>query len=65
MPGYENEIIMACGSFIAGASLEISADAQITPPYNVFFQGGITYNTAKTIILKTIEKMVLKGLIKL
>ena len=56
-PGYENEIIMADGSFINGASLELSADAEIKPPYNVFLQGGLTYNTSKIAILKTIEKM--------
>ena len=57
MPGYESDIIMACGSFVSGASLELSADAQIKPPFNVFLQGGISYNNSKMSILNTIEKM--------
>ena len=57
MPGYENEVIMACGSFVSGASLELSADAEIKPPFNIFIQGGISYNNSKFTILKTIEKM--------
>lgn len=57
MPGYSKKIIMASGGFVSGASLELSADAEITPPYNVFLQGGLTYNSAKTAILKTIQKM--------
>ena len=57
MPGYKNDVIMACGSFIAGASLELSADAEIKPPYNIFLQGGISYNNAKIAILKAIEKL--------
>lgn len=58
MPGYKEKVVMAAGGFISGASLEISADAELKPPYNVFFQGGICYNSAKTAILNTIKKMV-------
>ncbi len=58
MPGYENEVIMACGSFVNGASLELSADCEVKPPYNVFLQGGISYNNAKIAILNTIQKMI-------
>ncbi len=41
MPGYQHPIIMAAGGFIAGGSLELSADAPIRPPYRVFLQGGV------------------------
>lgn len=55
MPGYDNKIIMASGSFVAGSSIEISADAPIREPYNVYFQGGLTYEHGKYTI-KTILK---------
>lgn len=41
MPGYDHPIIMAAGGFVAGGSLELSADAPIRPPYQVFLQGGV------------------------
>lgn len=41
MPGYQHPIIMAAGGFVAGGSLELSADAPIRPPYRVFLQGGV------------------------
>ncbi len=65
MPGYDDEIIMASGNFISGSSLELSCDAQITPPYNLFLQGGISYHSSKTTILKTVDKMINENLIKL
>lgn len=40
MPGYDHPIVMAAGGFVAGASLELSADAPIRPPYRVYLQGG-------------------------
>lgn len=42
MPGYDNKIIMASGSFVSGSSIELSADAPIRPPYVVYMQGGLT-----------------------
>jgi len=47
MPGYDNEVIMAAGAFVQGASIELSADAPIKPPFVGFLQGGITYESAK------------------
>ncbi|MFD2829023.1 methionine gamma-lyase family protein [Corticicoccus populi] len=41
LPGYENPVIMAAGTFVQGASLELSADGPIKPPYTVFVQGGL------------------------
>ncbi|HBY20675.1 MAG: hypothetical protein A2Y24_02235 [Clostridiales bacterium GWE2_32_10] len=47
MPGYENPVIMAAGTFVQGSSIELSADAPIRPPYTVYIQGGLTYYHAK------------------
>ncbi|MEG0855293.1 MAG: aminotransferase class V-fold PLP-dependent enzyme [Terrisporobacter sp.] len=55
MPGYEDEVIMAAGAFIQGSSIELSADAPIRPPFNVYFQGGLTFDHSKMGTLKAIE----------
>lgn len=57
MPGYADKIIMAAGTFISGASIELSADGPVKPPYIAYFQGGLTYEHGKyalSRILKTI-----------
>ena len=46
---------MAEGDFIQGSSIEISADAPIRPPYNVYFQGGLTFDHPKMGTLKAVE----------
>ena len=51
MPGYSDTVIMACGSFVSGSSIELSADGPMRPPYTVFFQGGLTYEQGKYAIL--------------
>ena len=51
MPGYSDEVIMAAGTFVSGASIELSADAPIKEPYIAYLQGGITYESAKLSIL--------------
>jgi len=56
MPGYDNKIIMASGSFTQGSSIEISADAPIKPPYIAFMQGGLTYESGKLCIMKALER---------
>ena len=43
MPGYADQIIMAAGTFIQGASIELSADGPMRPPYTVYLQGGLTF----------------------
>ena len=43
MPGYQHQVIMAAGTFVAGASIELSADAPIRPPYIAYLQGALTY----------------------
>lgn len=57
MPGYENPVIMAAGTFIQGGSLELSADAPIREPYIAYMQGGLTYSHVKYAIMSSIEKM--------
>ncbi len=57
MPGYDSPVVMAAGSFIQGASIELTADAPIRPPYTVYMQGGLTYESGKTGILLAIEEL--------
>lgn len=63
MPGYENAVIMAAGTFIQGGSLELSADAPIRDPYIAYMQGGLTYAHAKYGVLTALKQLVSKGLI--
>lgn len=65
MPGYDCPVIMAAGAFIQGASIELSADAPIKPPYTVFMQGGLTWFHAKIGIILALNEMYKKNLIKL
>ncbi len=65
MPGYENQVIMAAGAFVQGASIELSADGPIRPPYAVYFQGGLTWFHAKLGILMSLQKLVDAGLVTL
>ena len=58
MPGYDSDVIMAAGTFVSGASIELSADGPIKPPYAVYFQGGITYPHAKYGIMKSLQRIV-------
>ncbi len=58
MPGYEDKIIMASGSFVQGSSIELSCDGPIRPPYVAFLQGGLTYEYGKLGILKAIQDMI-------
>ncbi|MEH7109930.1 aminotransferase class I/II-fold pyridoxal phosphate-dependent enzyme [Bacillus sp. JJ1764] len=63
MPGYEDDVIMAAGTFVQGASIELTADGPIRPPYVVYVQGGLTYSHVKIAILLGIDSLVEKGLI--
>ena len=56
-PGYDDEIIMASGSFTPGSSIEISCDGPIRSPYIAYLQGGITYDYGKLAIIKAIENI--------
>lgn len=54
MPGYNDEVIMAAGCFVQGASIELSADGPVRPPYIAYMQGGLTYEHCK-IALKNLD----------
>ena len=58
MPGYAHEVIMAAGTFVQGASIELSADAPMREPYTVYLQGGLTYESAKLALLAAAEKLI-------
>lgn len=57
MPGYDEKIIMAAGTFVAGASIELSADGPVKPPYIVYFQGGLTYEHGKYALERILNKI--------
>ena len=57
MPGYTDEVIMAAGAFTQGSSIEMSADGPLRPPYTAYFQGGLTYESAKIGILAAADRM--------
>ena len=57
MPGYDDEVIMASGSFTQGSSIEISCDGPIRKPYIAYLQGGLTYEYGKIAVLKAIENL--------
>ena len=65
MPGYDSKVIMAAGAFVQGSSIELSADGPIREPYNVYFQGGLTWYHGKLGIMMSVQKMLEKGLITL
>lgn len=58
MPGYEDQVIMAAGTFVEGATIELSADGPVREPYTVYIQGGLTYESAKLAICKAIDNMI-------
>lgn len=64
MPGYDSKVIMAAGAFTGGASIELSADAPLREPFAVWFQGGLTYETARIGIMLASQTMLEKGIIK-
>jgi cystathionine beta-lyase family protein involved in aluminum resistance len=65
MPGYEDDVIMAAGTFIQGASIELTADGPIRPPYVAYVQGGLTYAHVKMAVCLAVDRLVDKQLISL
>jgi len=65
MPGYEDKVIMAAGGFVQGASIELSADAPIKPPYIAYMQGGLVFEHVKLGIMKAVQDMSEKGMVDL
>lgn len=65
MPGYEDQVIMAAGAFVSGSSIELSADAPIRPPFNVYFQGGLTYEHSKFGVIRALQELYQQELIRI
>ena len=65
MPGYEDPVIMAAGTFVSGASIELSADAPIRAPYIGYLQGALTYAHGRLGVEGAIARLLEKGLITL
>ncbi|WP_027408799.1 aminotransferase class I/II-fold pyridoxal phosphate-dependent enzyme [Anoxybacteroides tepidamans] len=65
MPGYEDDVIMAAGTFIQGASIELTADGPIRPPYVAYVQGGLTYSHVKIAVCTALDQLIEKQLISL
>lgn len=63
MPGYDCKVIMAAGAFVSGSSIELSADGPLKEPYTVYFQGGLTWPSAKLGILMTVQEMKNEGIL--
>lgn len=57
VPGYEDKLIMAGGTFIEGSTIELSADGPMRPPYAVYMQGGLTYSHVKYVLKNIFEKV--------
>lgn len=65
MPGYEDDVIMAAGTFIQGASIELTADGPIRPPYVAYVQGGLTYSHVKMAVCIALNSLLEKGLLQI
>lgn len=60
MPGYDDQVIMASGSFTQGSSIEFSCDGPIREPYIAYLQGSLTYEYGKLGLIKAIENLMKK-----
>lgn len=65
MPGYDEKVVMAAGTFVQGASIELSADAPLKEPYTVYFQGGLTYESGKAGIMFALQELINEGYCKI
>ena len=61
MPGYDDQVVMAAGTFVAGASIELSADGPMRPPYTAFMQGGLTYIHGRIAMSEALKRMIENG----
>ena len=57
VPGYENDVVMAGGTFIEGSTIELSADGPLRPPYVAYLQGGLHYTHVKTALKQVLENL--------
>ena len=53
--GYEDQVVMASGSFVEGSTIELSSDGPIRPPYRLYIQGGLSYAHDKIAITRAVE----------
>ena len=58
MPGYQDKVIMAAGTFVQGASIELSADGPLKPPFTAFFQGGLTFESGRIGVLSAAAEVI-------
>lgn len=58
MPGYADPVIMAAGAFVQGASIELSCDGPLRPPYTAYLQGGLTWESGRLGILLAVEELI-------
>lgn len=65
MPGYDSDVVMAAGAFVQGSSIELSADGPVKEPYNVYFQGGLSYSHSKIGVMFAIRDLLKEGLINI
>ena len=65
MPGYEDPVVMAAGTFVAGASIELSADGPMRAPYTAYMQGGLTYIHGRLAMAEALERMLETNTIRL
>ena len=61
MPGYADQVIMGAGTFVSGASIELSADGPIREPYTIYWQGGLVYEQCRLAVKKTLEAVGVHG----
>ncbi|WP_436853752.1 aminotransferase class I/II-fold pyridoxal phosphate-dependent enzyme [Staphylococcus caeli] len=57
MPGYEDDVIMAAGTFVQGSSIELTADGPIRPPFEAYVQGGLTYEHVKLAVTRAAQRL--------
>ncbi|MBQ3427674.1 MAG: methionine gamma-lyase family protein [Clostridia bacterium] len=62
MPGYQDQVIMAAGAFVQGASIELSADGPMREPYTAYMQGGLTYASGKVGIIAAVDNILKRGI---
>ena len=65
MPGYQDQVVMAAGTFVSGASIELSADAPMREPYTAYLQGGLTYAHGRIALGQALQRMVDTGALTL
>ena len=61
MPGYADQVIMAAGAFVQGATTELSADGPMKPPYTAYLQGSLTYSHGRLAAMMAASKLLSKG----